>query len=591
LKIQKIGLKRENLVKNVKLFVESQEISKLDIYAHLKCNEDEVKVLQYLTRQYIIGNDNILVVDILSEFYDIKKLEHIEYVYIIKNLLELGWITQSNFITTKISELSQLELINTAVNLSSSFLKLLEVGSLELTLPDIKEYSDHLEYLQDQFFKIDLAQKLNIVKHNFDENSPNANRLRSKLSLLENRIKERVETTSNTIMLEDFFKQHNLEEKEQMVFLALLKEEYGGSDESIRDMNSLIALVSSDDYEKIKHRSLLEESGNLISNGLIDYDEMLTPFGGINRNFYIPESILYKISHPVKKEKRQQKIKLDMLIQDQEIFELIEPKKTLEDVVLNDKTKKTLDLLLKQVDKSVIERLKKWGIKDKKKGIDARIIFYGAAGTGKTITALALAKSLKKQVLSFDCSKILSMYVGESEKNVRKIFDEYKELCTKTKTEPVLLLNEADQFLSNRVSGQISGSDKMHNQMQNIFLEQIERFEGILVATTNLLDSIDKAFSRRFNYKIEFLKPNLEQRTLLWKKLLSSELPLEKNFDVKKLAKSSLTGGQIELVIKNTAYKLAIDEEAIFTVEAFLEEIQKEEKGQFDKDKTVGFMS
>ena len=591
MKIQKIGLKRENLVKNVKLFVESQEISKLDIYAHLKCNEDEVKVLQYLTRQYIIGNDNILVVDILSEFYDIKKLEHIEYVYIIKNLLELGWITQSNFITTKISELSQLELINTAVNLSSSFLKLLEVGSLELTLPDIKEYSDHLEYLQDQFFKIDLAQKLNIVKHNFDENSPNANRLRSKLSLLENRIKERVETTSNTIMLEDFFKQHNLEEKEQMVFLALLKEEYGGSDESIRDMNSLIALVSSDDYEKIKHRSLLEESGNLISNGLIDYDEMLTPFGGINRNFYIPESILYKISHPVKKEKRQQKIKLDMLIQDQEIFELIEPKKTLEDVVLNDKTKKTLDLLLKQVDKSVIERLKKWGIKDKKKGIDARIIFYGAAGTGKTITALALAKSLKKQVLSFDCSKILSMYVGESEKNVRKIFDEYKELCTKTKTEPVLLLNEADQFLSNRVSGQISGSDKMHNQMQNIFLEQIERFEGILVATTNLLDSIDKGFSRRFNYKIEFLKPNLEQRTLLWKKLLSSELPLEKNFDVKKLAKSSLTGGQIELVIKNTAYKLAIDEEAIFTVEAFLEEIQKEEKGQFDKDKTVGFMS
>ncbi len=578
-------------MKNVKLFVESQDISKLDIYAHLKCNEDEVRVLQYLTRQYIIGNDNLLVVDILGEFYDIKKLEHIEHIYLIKNLLELGWITQSNFITTKISELSQLELINTAVSLSSSFLKLLEVGSLELTLPEIKEYSDHLEYLQDQFFKIDLAQKLNIVKHNFDENSPNANRLRSKLSLLENRIKERVETTKNSIMLEDFFKQHALEEKEQMIFLALLKEEYGGSDESIRDMNSLIALVSSDDYEKIKHRSLLEESGNLISNGLIDYDEMLTPFGGINRNFYIPESILYKISHPVKKEKRQQKIKLDMLIQEQEMFELIEPKKSLEDIVLNDKTKKTLDLLLRQVDKDVVDRLKKWGIKDKKKGIDARIIFYGAAGTGKTVTALALAKSLKKQVLSFDCSKILSMYVGESEKNVRKIFDEYKELCTKTKTEPVLLLNEADQFLSNRVSGQISGSDKMHNQMQNIFLEQIERFEGILVATTNLLDSIDKAFSRRFNYKIEFLKPNLEQRKTLWEKLLPSELPLEKNFNIEKLAKSSLTGGQIELVIKNTAYKLAIDDEAIFRVEDFLEEIHKEEKGQFDKDKTVGFMS
>jgi len=578
-------------MKNVIKFIESEEISKLDIYTQLKCNVEEVKILQYLTKQYILAVDSLLVIDILSEFYDLKIYEHLEKIYLLKNLLELGWVVQSNFSATKISELSQLELINTPVRLSSSFLKLLEVGSLELVLPEIKEYSDHLEYLQDQFFKIDLAQQLNIVKHNFDENSPNANRLRSKLSLLESRIKERVETTTTTIMLEDFFKDNNLNDQEQMIFLALLKEEYAGSDESIRDMNSLIALVSSDDYEKIKYRSLLEESGNLISNNLIDYDEMLTPFGGINRNFYIPEQILYKISHPIKKHARQNKIKLDMLIEDQEMFELIEPKKTLEDVVLNEKTKNTLDLLLQQVDKKVVDKLKKWGIKDKKKGIDARIIFYGAAGTGKTITALALAKSLKKQVLSFDCSKILSMYVGESEKNVRKIFDDYKELCVKTKSQPILLLNEADQFLSNRVSGQISGSDKMHNQMQNIFLEQIENFDGILIATTNLLDSIDKAFSRRFNYKIEFLKPNEKQRKMLWEKLLPETLPFDKDFDVNKLVKAKLTGGQIELIIKNTAYKLAILDEPIFTIEDFLEEIAKEEKSMFDKDKKVGFFS
>ena len=579
------------MMKNVILFIESNDIEALDIYTQLKCSVEEIKILQHLTKQYILGIDSLLVIDILSEFYDTKKFEHLENICHIKNLLEYGWIVQNNFSAIKISDLSQLELINNVVSLSSSFLKLLEVGSLELVLPEVKEYNDHLEYLQDQFFKIDLAQKLNVVKHNFDENSPNTNRLRSKLSLLENRIKERVETTTNTIMLEDFFKDNNLNDKEQMIFLALLKEEYGGSDESIRDMNSLIALISSDDYEKIKYRSLLEESGNLISNSLIDYDEMLTPFGGIIRNFYIPEQILYKISHPVKKNKRTQKIKLDMLIQEQEMFELIEPKKTLEDVVLNDKTKKTLDSLLKQVDKSVIDKLKKWGIKDKKKGIDARIIFYGAAGTGKTITALALAKSLKKQVLSFDCSKILSMYVGESEKNVRKIFDDYKELCVKTKSEPILLLNEADQFLSNRVSGQISGSDKMHNQMQNIFLEQIERFEGILVATTNLLESIDKAFSRRFNYKIEFLKPQEKQRKLLWEKLLPSNLPLCSDFDIDKLISRKLTGGQIELVIKNTAYKLAIENEPLFKISDFIEEINKEEKTMFDKDKKVGFMS
>jgi SpoVK/Ycf46/Vps4 family AAA+-type ATPase len=485
--------------------------------------------------------------------------------------------------------MSKLELLNSAVSLSAAFLKLLEKGSLEFVLPEIKKYEDHLEYLQDQFFRIDLAQQLNLVKRNFDENSPNINRLKSKLTLLENRIRDRVQETDSGIMIEDFFKSHNLNEQEQMLFLALLKEEYSGGDGTIRDMNSLINLVSSDDYEKIKFRSLLEESSNLVSNGLVDYDEVLTPFGGINRNFYIPDEILYKISHPTKKKTRTRKVKLETLIEEQDTFELISTTKTLEDVILNEKTRETLDALLQQVDKKVYNRLKQWGIKDKKKNIEAKIIFYGFAGTGKTLTALALAKSLKKQVLSFDCSKILSMYVGESEKNVRNIFDKYEEIKHRSKTEPILLLNEADQFLSSRTTTSVSGSEKMHNQMQNIFLEQIERFDGILIATTNLLESLDKAFSRRFNYKIEFKKPNENERKLLWEKLLPENLPLSKEFDLSKLISHELTGGQIEMIIKNTAFKVAIQDEPLFTIGDFEEQIQKELKGNFDSENKVGF--
>jgi len=577
-------------MQNIIEFLEATNIEKNKLFSQLKCTKEEAKILQYITKQYIIGIDVLSVITILSEFYDTDKLEHLKNIDVIKNLLELGWIVQINLNHLKLNDIAKLELINSSIALSSAFLKLLEDGSLDLVLPEITPYNDHLEYLQDQFFKISLAQKLNIIKHNFDENSPNINRLKTKLTLLENRITQRLKATKTPIMLEDFFKEYQLSQKEQMIFLILLKEEYGGTEEVTRDMNLLLELISNDDYEKIKYRSLLEESGKLISNGLIDYDEMLTPFGGINRNFFIPEHILYKISHPSKKTKRQQKIKLDMLIKEQEIFELIEPKKSLDQIVLNQKTKETIDTLLKQVDKTVINRLKQWGIKDKRKGIDAKIIFYGRAGTGKTITALALAKSLKKQVLSFDCSKILSMYVGESEKNVRKIFDEYKELANKTKSEPILLLNEADQFLSNRISGSSSGSDKMHNQMQNIFLEQIERFDGILIATTNLLDNIDKAFSRRFNYKIEFKKPDESERLKLWDFLLPKNLPLQDNFDMPKLAKYNLTGGQIELIIKNTAYKLAIKDEPLFTIDDFIQEIQKEQKSMFDKDKKVGFM-
>jgi SpoVK/Ycf46/Vps4 family AAA+-type ATPase len=576
-------------MKEVINFIKAQNVESTNFFAQLKCSVEEAKILQYLSKEYVNGRDTLGVIDVLGEFYDLKTYKHLEKLDLIKSLLEFGWLVQVSFDQVKLSEVSKLELINSSVSLSSAYLKMLENGSNDFVLPEIKNYSDHLEYLQDQFFRIDLAQQLNVVRKNFDVNSPSSNRLKSKLILLENRIKERIKVTNNSIMLVDFFKDNDLDEQEQTLFLALLKEEYSGGDGSLRDMNSLIELISSDDYEKIKYRSLLEESSTLVSKSLVDYDEVLTPFGGINRNFYIPDEVLYKISHPTKKSTNVGKIKLDTIIKEQEMFELISTTKSLDDVVLNDKTKETLDALLKQVDKNVINRLKQWGIKDKKRGIEAKIIFYGVAGTGKTLTALALAKSLKKEVLSFDCSKILSMYIGESEKNVRSIFDKYYELRTQTKSEPVLLLNEADQFLSARASGGVSSSDKMHNQMQNIFLEQIERFDGILIATTNLLENLDKAFSRRFNYKIEFVKPNKTQRLDLWKKLLPSSLPLDKDFDIEELAKYELTGGQIELVIKNTAYKIAVSDEPIFKVENFKEQITKEQKGQFDSENKVGF--
>ena len=576
-------------MKEVINFIKAQNVESTNFFGQLKCSQEEAKILQFMSKEYVNGRDTLGVIDILGEFYDLKTYKHLEKLDLIKSLLEFGWVVQVSFDQVKLSEVSKLELINSSVSLSSAYLKMLENGSNDFVLPEIKNYSDHLEYLQDQFFRIDLAQQLNVVRKNFDVNSPSSNRLKSKLILLENRIKERIKVTSNSIMLEDFFKNNDLNEQEQTLFLALLKEEYSGGDGSLRDMNSLIELISSDDYEKIKYRSLLEETSTLVSKALIDYDEVLTPFGGINRNFYIPDEVLYKISHPTKKSANVGKIKLDTVIKEQDMFELISTTKTLDDVVLNEKTKETLDALLKQVDKNVINRLKQWGIKDKKRGIEAKIIFYGVAGTGKTLTAFALAKSLKKDVLSFDCSKILSMYIGESEKNVRSIFDKYYELRTQTKSEPVLLLNEADQFLSSRASGGVSSSDKMHNQMQNIFLEQIERFDGILIATTNLLENLDKAFSRRFNYKIEFVKPNKAQRIDLWKKLIPVNLPLEGNFDIEELAKYELTGGQIELVIKNTAYKIAVSDEPLFKVEDFKEQITKEQKGQFDSETKVGF--
>ncbi len=571
-------------------FLSNPKIEKTDIFIHLKCGANEALVLRYLTKRYMQGEDDILVLELLQELYESTKYQHLEHLSEVKNLLELGWLHQQSFTPLKISEVTPLELLNVAVGLTPSFLKLLQEGTLELDLPDIKPYTDHLEYLQDQFFRIELYEKMSAVRQNVHEHSLGVDRIQHKLELLEQRINERVVQTKEVLVLDKFFKQKKITIFEEVIFIALLREEYSASETPLREMNALIDLISVDEYERIKNRSLLEDGSNLISNGIIDYEEILNPFGGISRAFYIVDEVLQSIIHPQKR-KKVTRLKLGALVEEQDIFELIESDTSLEDVVLNEKTEETLNNLMRQVDKEVIARLVKWGVKDKKNGIDARIIFYGDAGTGKTMTAYSLAKSLKRQILAFDCSKILSMYVGESEKNVRKIFDTFYELSEKTKTEPILLLNEADQFLGARSSGNITGSDQMHNQMQNIFLEQIENFRGMLIATTNLLENIDKAFSRRFNYKIEFKKPNKLQREKLWELMLPKDAPYEAGFESSALATYALTGGQINLIIKNTAYKVAVKEEALFTLKDFKDEISREKDANFDSEKSMGFLN
>jgi len=569
-------------------FIDTKNITKTYIYEHLKCSKEEAELLQFVCLRYVKGLEEVPVLEMLQEKFTTEKYEHLEKLSLVKNLIDLGWIVQMSFGQIKAHENSKLEILSTSVTPSISLLRLLEEGSLEIFLPEVKPYTDHLEYLQDQFDMVALLHKIATFKQGFTDNSLSIGRLKNKLTLLATRIDERVKMTEKPIDVEEFFKEKELDEKEKRIFLALLKEEYSRGEGQFRDMNTLIELISFDEYEKIKNRALLEEGAKLITENIIDYEEILNMFGGVSRSFYLQEEVMQRIIHP-KKSKKVAKLKLNELVEEQDLFEYLKPSTTLDDVVLHPKTRETLNNVVKQVDKEVFKKLKAWGIKDKRKGIDARIIFYGAAGTGKTMTAMSLAKTLKRPILSFDCSKILSMYVGESEKNVRRIFDDFKELSKKAKVDPVLLLNEADQFLSARSEGAGSSADKMHNQMQNIFLEQIEKFEGILIATTNLLTNIDKAFSRRFNHKIEFKKPGKKQRLRLWQFMLPENADYEEGFVLEELAKHALTGGQINLIIKNTAYKVAVRDESLFTSEDFLDEIEKELGSSFDGVKSMGF--
>ena len=384
-------------------FIEAKDVSKTSIYKHLKCTKGEAQLIQYICKRYVKGHEEVPVLEILKDNFPEEGYTYLKKLGLVKNLLDLGWMIQMSFGQVKAHEVSQLELLNTSVTPSISLLRLLEEGSLEIFLPEVKPYTDHLEYLQDQFDMVALLHKISTFKQGFADNSLSIGRLKNKLTLLTIRIEERVKMTETPIVVEEFFKEKELDEKEKRIFLALLKEEYSGGEGQFRDMNTLIELISFDEYEKIKNRALLEDGAKLITEDIIDYEEILNMFGGISRSFYLREEVMQRIIHP-KKTKKVTKLKLGMLVKEQDIFEYLKPTTTLDDVVLHPKTRETLQTVIKQVDKSVYKKLKAWGLKGKRKGIDARIIFYGHPGTGKTMTAVSLAKTLKRPILGFDCS-------------------------------------------------------------------------------------------------------------------------------------------------------------------------------------------
>ena len=174
-------------------------------------------------------------------------------------------------------------------------------------------------------------------------------------------------------------------------------------------------------------------------------------------------------------------------------------------------------------------------------------LFYGGPGTGKTETVYQLARQTGRDIMVVEVPRIKSKWVGDSEKNIKALFDRYRELVKRTKLAPILLFNEADAIIGKRKSEAESAVDKMENSIQNIILQEMENLDGIMIATTNLQQNLDSAFERRFLYKIKFEKPSVEARSNIWQ----SMIPELERADARKLAeKYNLSGGQIENVAR-----------------------------------------
>jgi len=213
------------------------------------------------------------------------------------------------------------------------------------------------------------------------------------------------------------------------------------------------------------------------------------------------------------------------------------------------------------------------------------IMFYGEPGTGKTEAVYQIARKTRRDIMVVDLSKTRSKWFGDTEKIVKKIFTDYETLRKSKSPEPILFINEADGFMGRRmVSGNdVSPVDQTLNTVQNIILQSLENFRGILITTTNLTCNLDRAYERRFSFRVRFDRPDAECRKKIW----MSKLPELTEEEAERLAeKYEMTGGEIDIYVRKVIMKKVLKQNK--TLVELLEASLLEDKGFAGKVK-VGF--
>ena len=215
------------------------------------------------------------------------------------------------------------------------------------------------------------------------------------------------------------------------------------------------------------------------------------------------------------------------------------------------------------------------------------IILYGESGSGKTETVYQLARKTGRALYHIDCGTTISQWIGGTEQNLSELFKKYELFCQQSKKKgeeiPIMLFNEADALFGKRLETPSQGCEVQENHIQSVLLDYIEKHQGILIVTTNLAGTFDKAFERRFLFKIRFDKPDLEIKKRIWKSKLSW---LGKE-SLEHLAEYSLSGGEIDNVVRKVTMNEILTGTRTSVTE--IERICTKEKLEEKQQVSIGF--
>jgi ATPase family associated with various cellular activities (AAA) len=231
------------------------------------------------------------------------------------------------------------------------------------------------------------------------------------------------------------------------------------------------------------------------------------------------------------------------------LAERVVPSADWDDLVLPEPQKR----ILRQTAGQVRNRLKvyeTWGFATKgRRGLGVSALFAGQSGTGKTMAAEVLAGNLGLDLYRIDLSAVVSKYIGETEKNLKQVFDAAEEGGV------LLLFDEADALFGKRSEVKDS-HDRYANIEVGYLLQRIESYQGLAILTTNLKSSLDQAFQRRLRFTVTFPFPDAQQRAAIWQRIFPKDTPTQ-GLDPRRLAQLNVTGGHIRNIALNAAFSAA----------------------------------
>lgn len=233
---------------------------------------------------------------------------------------------------------------------------------------------------------------------------------------------------------------------------------------------------------------------------------------------------------------------------------------------------KEQNILLHQITDQVTQRNRvydDWGFRKKiNRGLGINALFSGDSGTGKTMAAEVIASALELDLYRIDLSSVVSKYIGETESNLRKLFDAAED------SGAILFFDEADALFGKRSEVKDS-HDRYANIEINYLLQRMESFGGLAILATNSKKSLDKAIKRRLGFIVDFPFPGPEQRKEIWCKVFPPNTPVDEGLDYERLAKLNLTGGSIFNIALNAAF-LAAQEDGLVTMPLVLNSVRTE---------------